>query len=164
METPSSYLIRANIMKSFFTLPFLSHPKFITKSYWFYLQNVSRIQPLVISPPLPLQLSHCHLLLELLQQPSHWSPSFHRAPLQAIFFFCLFRVAPACGGSQVMGGTGAGAAGHSHSHSKAGSEPRLRPTQKLTAMADPWPTGHPHGCSSDLFPLSHDGNSPTVNS
>ena len=46
------------------------------------------------------------------------------------------------------------------------SKPRLRPTPKLKAMPDPQPTEQgqgsnpqPHGSQSDLFPLSHNGNS-----
>lgn len=37
-------------MESSFTLSFMAYPKSIRKSYWFYLQNTSRIQPLVIIP------------------------------------------------------------------------------------------------------------------
>ena len=58
------------------------------------------------------------------------------------------------------------ATGVPHSHSNARSEPRLQPIPQLMEMPDPEPTEqgrgsnlHPHGYQSDLFPLSHDGNS-----
>ena len=43
----------------------------------------------------------------------------------------------AYGSSQARGLIGTVAAGLRHSHSHAGFEPRLRPTQQLTAMPDP---------------------------
>ena len=51
------------------------------------------------------------------------------------FVFYFFRAAPATyGNSQARGQIGATAAGLHHSHNNAGSELRLRPTLKLTAM------------------------------
>ena len=56
----------------------------------------------------------------------------------AVFFFCLFRAAPAAyGGSQARGQIGAIAGGLRHSHSNSGSEPCLRPKPQLTATLDP---------------------------
>ena len=43
----------------------------------------------------------------------------------------------AYGGSQAKGQNGATPAGLCHSHSNMGSEPRLQPTQQLTAIPDP---------------------------
>ena len=82
-------------------------------------------------------------------------------------FFCLFRATPvAHGSSQARCQTGAAASGLHHSHSNMGSEPCLRATPQLMATPDPQPTEQgwglklgPHGYSSDLSPLSHDGNS-----
>ena len=63
------------------------------------------------------------------------------------FVFCFFglfvfvvvvAISPAAyGGSQARGRIRAVATGLHHSHSHARSEPRLRPTPKLTAMPDP---------------------------
>ena len=88
------------------------------------------------------------------------------------FFFslCLFRATPeACGGSQARALIGAVATGLRQSHSNARFKPSLRPTAQLTATPDPQPTEQgqglnpqPHGSYSDLFPLHHDGNSPSV--
>ena len=54
-----------------------------------------------------------------------------------IYILCpsvFSRAAPmAYGSSQARGGIGAIAAGLCHSHSNKGSEPRVRPTPKLTA-------------------------------
>ena len=56
----------------------------------------------------------------------------------SIYFCCFFRATlMARGGSQARGLIGAVAAGLPHSHSNTGSEPRLCPTQKLTATRDP---------------------------
>ena len=54
------------------------------------------------------------------------------------------------GGSQARGPIRATAASLHHSHSNAGS----RPTEQGLGL-----NGHPHGCSSGSFPLSHDRNS-----
>ena len=60
------------------------------------------------------------------------------------FFFCLFRVTPeAYGDSQARGPFGAAAPDLHRSHSSARSEPCVRPTPQLTAMANLWPT-EPH--------------------
>jgi len=62
-----------------------------------------------------------------------------KAPIfYGLFFFGLFRAAPAAyGGSQARGLIGAVAASPHHSHSNARSELRLRPTPQLTATPDP---------------------------
>ena len=58
--------------------------------------------------------------------------------LAFIFYFLLFRAAPAAyGDSQARGPIGAVAAGLCHSHGNAGYQPRLRPTPQLTATPDP---------------------------
>ena len=55
-----------------------------------------------------------------------------------IFFFHLFRAAPAaCGGSQAGGEIGAVASGLCQSHSNSGSKPHLPPTLQLIATLDP---------------------------
>ena len=87
--------------------------------------------------------------------------------LFGFFGLCLFRAAPtAYGDSQTRGQIRAVAASLHHSHSNVRSEPCLQSTQQLTATPDPEPTEQsqgwnllPHGCQSDLFLLSHDGNS-----
>ena len=54
------------------------------------------------------------------------------------FFFAFSSAAPAAyGGSQARGLMGAVATGLRQSHSNARSEPRLRPTPKLTATLNP---------------------------
>ena len=86
------------------------------------------------------------------------------------FFFGLFRVAlVAYGRFPCWGRIGAVATDIHQSHNIVGSEPCLQPTPQLMATQDPWPTErgqglnlHPHGCYSDLFPLSHNGNTWTV--
>ena len=85
----------------------------------------------------------------------------------SFFFFCHFRATPTVyGSSQARGWIKAVATGLHHSHSNIRSKPRLRPTPQLTATLDPWPIEQgqgsnlsPHGCKSDSFPLSDDGNS-----
>ena len=81
------------------------------------------------------------------------------------FFFRAAHVAHR--GSQGRGPIGATASGHSQSHSNSRSEPYLLSTPQLMATLDSQPTEHsqglnpsPHGCQSDLFPLSHDGGTP----
>ena len=55
--------------------------------------------------------------------------------LIVLFYFCLFRAAPAAyGSSQVRVWIGAEATGLHHSHSNMGSEPCLRPAPQLMAM------------------------------
>ena len=55
-----------------------------------------------------------------------------------LFFFCLFRAAPAAyGGSQARGRIRAAAARLHHCHSKARSEWYLQPIQQLRAVLDP---------------------------
>ena len=84
-----------------------------------------------------------------------------------IFNFFIFRAAPkACGSSQARDRIGAVAAGLRHNHSTSGSEPCLLPILELRATLDPYPTEQGqglnlrcHGCYSESFPLSHDGNS-----
>ena len=83
-----------------------------------------------------------------------------------IYFFHFSARPAAYGGSQARGWIRAAAAGLPHSHSNVGSKPHLWPTPQLKAMPDPEPTErgqgsnlHPHGCRSDSFPMSHDGNS-----
>ena len=106
---------------------------------------------------------------------SHPSPFFSRFVLgMSISFFYFFggegEAAPvACRGSQARGWMGA-ADGNIY-HSNAGSTPNLQPTPQLIAIPDPSPNEqgqgsnlHPHGCESDSFPLSHDGNSRILNS
>ena len=54
-----------------------------------------------------------------------------------LFFTISWAASAAYGGSQARGLVEALASGLCHSHSNTGSEPRLRPTQQLTAMPDP---------------------------
>ena len=83
------------------------------------------------------------------------------------FYFCLLRATPlAYGGSQARGWIGGTATGLHHGHSKVGSDPHMWPTPQLMATLDCLTTEQgqglnlcPHGCQSDLFPLSHYENS-----
>ena len=62
------------------------------------------------------------------------------SPVVTLFYFCLFRAAPAVyGGSQARGQTGAAAASLHQSHSSQGSKPHLRPTLHLEATSAPCP-------------------------
>ena len=79
-------------------------------------------------------------------------------------YFCFLRDTPmAYGGSQARGQIGAVTAGLCHSNAR--SELHLQPTPQLMVMPDPYPLRGqglnlcPLGYQSDLFPLSHDGNS-----
>ena len=106
-------------------------------------------------------------------QPRRWPNLFSigNVGFQFLMYFNflggLFRAAPAAyGGSQARDRMRAVATGLHHSHSNAGSQPLLQPTSQLTATLDPSPTERgqgwnlcPHGCQSDSFILSHDGNS-----
>ena len=63
-----------------------------------------------------------------------------------IFFFFLFRAAPAAhGGFQARGLIRAVATGLCQSHNNARSKPHLRPTPQLMAMLDPQPTEQGQG-------------------
>ena len=87
--------------------------------------------------------------------------------LHSFLYFYLLRATPtAYGSSQARGLIGAVAAGLHHSHSNVRSKPHLRPTPQLMARPDfestEWGQGsnlRPHGCWSDWFALSHDGDS-----
>ena len=58
--------------------------------------------------------------------------------LSFVFFFCLFRAAPAAyGGSQARSPIRAVAVALHHSRSNTGSTPHLQPTPQLKATPDP---------------------------
>ena len=83
-----------------------------------------------------------------------------------VFVFCLFRTPPmAYGCSQARRRVGAVATSLHHSRSNR-SEPCLWLKPQHRAVSDPYPIQRgqglnlcPHGYWSDLFPLSHGGNS-----
>ena len=73
----------------------------------------------------------------------------------------------AYGGSQARGQIRAAAASLHHNHSNTGSKLSLKPTLQLMERPDPQLTEqgqalnlHPHGCWSDSFPQSHNGELP----
>ena len=85
-----------------------------------------------------LLFSSCCLQPPGQQKPCFACQKFYCPKRIYIFFFCLFRAAPAAyGGSQARGLIWAVAASLPHSHGRARSEPCLRPTPQLMAMPNP---------------------------